>query len=629
MRRPGQYNFRTYPNRGQSVGSQLYYYINLKHDGLGKERHIRGFDKDIVEQKARIQAQKWDEQWEKQVKSDVTKAKNLIRQIYKESKAEEAEKKTREAQDTINKIENILYQTLEINDTINWNNLKREDKFNKKPPKPAKFHPEPKITDIKYQTVDLSKTPGLLVSRPEPLENDSAFKPKLSFWKRMFTSADAKRQMTHDKFMLALKEWETEKQRIDDHNRPILDAATKAEDARIQDLFNSDLSKFKKLNQEISDLNEKNRNQYNFELKEFYDEQSRSNAAIDTQYNNYISGIPQNVSDYCDMVLENSIYPEFFPRDWELEYNQEGRILILDFSLPSPESMPNLKEVKYLKTKDELKDIYLSQKESAILYDETLYRITLRTIHELFEADEAKALDAIIFNGYVNSIEASSGNHVTSCVLTVQASKEEFLAFNLRNVDPKSCFKALKGIGSSKLYGITPVPPIARINREDRRFIDSHVNPIELDESTNLAAMDWEDFEHLIREIFEKEFSSGGGEVRVTQASRDGGVDAVIFDPDPIRGGKIVVQAKRYTNTVGVSAVRDLYGTMMNEGAMKGILVTTSSFGHDAYEFVKDKPLTLLSGANLLHLLRKHGHSARINITEARLLQQDLRIRTP
>ena len=38
--------------------------------------------------------------------------------------------------------------------------------------------------------------------------------------------------------------------------------------------------------------------------------------------------------------------------------------------------------------------------------------------------------------------------------------------------------------------------------------------------------MDWEDFEHLVREIFGKEFSSGGGRSEeVTQASRDGGVE--------------------------------------------------------------------------------------------------------
>lgn len=80
----------------------------------------------------------------------------------------------------------------------------------------------------------------------------------------------------------------------------------------------------------------------------------------------------------------------------------------------------------------------------------------------------------------------------------------------------------------------------------------------------------------------------------------------------------MVIQAKRYTNTVGVSAVRDLYGTVHNEGAMKGILVTTSDFGPDAYEFAKGKPLTLISGSELLYLLERHGHQARINLTEAK-----------
>ena len=37
------------------------------------------------------------------------------------------------------------------------------------------------------------------------------------------------------------------------------------------------------------------------------------------------------------------------------------------------------------------------------------------------------------------------------------------------------------------------------------------------------------------------------------------------------------------------SAVRDLYGTMMNEGANKGILVTTAGYGPDAFTFAKDK----------------------------------------
>src|SRR3989338_8046099 len=250
-----------------------------------------------------------------------------------------------------------------------------------------------------------------------------------------------------------------------------------------------------------------------------------------------------------------------------------------------------------------------------------LYQVSLRTIHELFQADVAKVIDSIVFNGIVTSIDKSSGRKVTACILSVQSWKDEFLPLNLSDIDPKDCFKSMSGVAASRLYGLAPIPPVLTINKSDRRFVESYAVADSMSESTNLAAMNWEDFEHLIREIFEKEFSNAGGEVRVTQASRDGGVDAVAFDPDPIRGGKIVIQAKRYANTVGVSAVRDLYGTVMNEGATKGILVSTANYGPDAYKFAKDKPLTLLNGSNLLHLLAKHGYRAIIDMKEAKAQQ--------
>ena len=67
-----------------------------------------------------------------------------------------------------------------------------------------------------------------------------------------------------------------------------------------------------------------------------------------------------------------------------------------------------------------------------------------------------------------------------------------------------------------------------------------------------------------------------------------------------------------------VAAVRDLYGTVINEGANKGILITTSSFGPDSYEFAKGKPISLVDGQNLLVMLQKHGRNYRIDLLEAR-----------
>ena len=52
---------------------------------------------------------------------------------------------------------------------------------------------------------------------------------------------------------------------------------------------------------------------------------------------------------------------------------------------------------------------------------------------------------------------------------------------------------------------------------------------------------------------------------------------------------------------------------MKHEGANKGILVTTSSYGPDAYDFVRGKPIELIDGGGLLHYLQVHaGVEARI-----------------
>jgi restriction system protein len=147
----------------------------------------------------------------------------------------------------------------------------------------------------------------------------------------------------------------------------------------------------------------------------------------------------------------------------------------------------------------------------------------------------------------------------------------------------------------------------------DPRFIQEQEVLSTLDNRQNLMELSPAEFESLITNLFQKM----GLYTKLTQASRDGGVDCVAFDLRPILGGKVVMQAKRYKNTVGVSSVRDLFGTMHYEGASKGILVTTSGYGKAAYDFANGKPIELLTGSNLLYLLKEHaGIEAKIEVPD-------------
>ncbi len=358
---------------------------------------------------------------------------------------------------------------------------------------------------------------------------------------------------------------------------------------------------------------------------EFEKNRREEKQKIDNIAEGIKDGNPQSIAEHAGIILDASDYGDFFEKSFEIEYEgSPAKILQIAYELPSIDGMPTLRSVRFIQSTGEVKETHIAERERKSNFDSTCYQICLRTIHELFEEDNYDNIGAIIFNGYSTSINEATGHESRSCIMSVLVKKADFQNIDLRRVEPKACFKSLKGVSASSLAALAPIAPVMELNKEDRRFIDAREIIAGLDNATNIAAMEWGDFEHLIRELFEREFASRGGEVKITQASGDGGVDAVAFDPDPITGGKIVIQAKRYTKTVGVSAVRDLYGTMQHEGASRGILISTADYGPDAHQFASGKPISLFSGSHLLHLLEKHGYNAKIDLQAAR---KDLNLR--
>jgi restriction system protein len=505
------------------------------------------------------------------------------------------EEETIDAKRAIEEVDNILKHTLTINDAVDWDKLKHRNDFDE--PNPNKqLKQKFKLIPLPYRGV-ISDVP------PQPNEED--FLPKFSFFDNLFKSLKAKKiEAAKNHFNETFSLWESEKRKIEVKNTKEIDR--EKEEERFYNL------KCEEIKNEL----QKEEVEWNLRKEEYYIRQTESDKVVDTLKEKYEKGDEDAVEEYCEIVLGNSEYPESFPKAFDLIYSSDNKQLVIDYELPPIDKLPTLKEVKFVSK--QRKEYHITDNQLNTLFDLTVLRICLRTVHEIFEADTANNISSVCFNGIVDGLDKSKGHRVRSCIISLQTSKDEFQKINLADVDVKACFKSLKGIGSSKLSGISAIQPIIQIDKKDKRIIEHYDVADSIDESTNLAAMDWEDFENLIREIFEKEFQQNGGEVRVTQTSRDGGVDAIAFDPDPIRGGKIVIQAKRYTNVVGVSAVRDLYGTVNHEGATKGILVTTANYGSDAYEFAKGKPITLLNGANLLHLLQRHGYKAKIDILEAK-----------
>jgi restriction system protein len=337
------------------------------------------------------------------------------------------------------------------------------------------------------------------------------------------------------------------------------------------------------------------------------------NREVDAFKAAYEAGEPEAVTTYCSMILARSRYPEDFPQQQKVAYVPESKQLVLEMDLPTYDVVPNVAEYRYVKAKDEITSKARPVTQRKALYTSVVSQATLRTVHELFNGDQANYLETVVLNGHVDTIDPRTGQPIRPCLITLRTSRALFDALDLSRVEPAACLQGLSASVSRNPAELAPVRPVLDFNMVDPRFVEETDIISTLDQRPNLMELTPSEFESLITNLFEKM----GLETRQTQPSRDGGVDCVAYDPRPIFGGKVVIQAKRYKNTVGVSAVRDLYGTMQNEGASKGILVTTSGYGKASFEFAENKPLELLSGSNLLYLLETHAQmSAKIEPPE-------------
>ncbi|OLE21422.1 MAG: hypothetical protein AUG49_22130 [Catenulispora sp. 13_1_20CM_3_70_7] len=337
------------------------------------------------------------------------------------------------------------------------------------------------------------------------------------------------------------------------------------------------------------------------------------NADVDRFAAAFAAAEPAAVVDYFGMVLANSIYPDHFPQNYRLAYVPESRQLVVEYELPGLDVIPTVKEYRYVKTRDDITSTARPVKEIRDRYVAVVTQVTLRTVHELFEADRTSLVDTTVFNGMVDSVDPATGQAQRPCLVTLRTTRDEFTALNLAKVDPATCLQHLNALVSKRPEALAPVRPVLEFDMVDKRFVDEVDVLADLDHRPNLLKLTPTEFESLIQNLFTKM----GLDTKQTRPSRDGGVDCVAFDQRPIFGGKVVIQAKRYRHTVDVSSVRDLYGTLQNEGASKGILVTTSGYGQASYEFASGKPIELIDGSNLLYLLAEYAEvKARIDPTE-------------
>jgi len=323
---------------------------------------------------------------------------------------------------------------------------------------------------------------------------------------------------------------------------------------------------------------------------------AHGDANIVNEYFRYVFDLLQE-----DLAFESLFrLPSFF-------HPQQERIVI-EPHVPFPKDViPSMKGYKEVKkplawSNERYAPVVRTDREIESLYIQFLLSLALRIALHAFKYDPMTALSEVVIN-FKRPVEHGTQNALEwRYIWSVKMDRARCEEVTYSR-DPLAHMRRLGGpfpAGVASTVGPIEVKPL----------IDPHAaatasNP---EDCCNLLDLDPVDFEDFLGDLFVRM----GCHVETTKRTGDGGIDLLVVDPRPVVGGTSLVQAKRYSGTVGVAFVRELYGTLINHGAGKGILITTGRYSSGAHDFAAGKPIELLDGDALLSLCERYGLSVTI-----------------
>jgi restriction system protein len=303
------------------------------------------------------------------------------------------------------------------------------------------------------------------------------------------------------------------------------------EEQELMDLFVANQRlKLKELKQSVSA-------QFQASKKKFEEEANRQLEPIRRTYKNYLLDTKQGVEEHFSLGLRTLPLPLPPRYPWRVFYDPVERLAQVN------QRVPFLSDI-VVKRSD--RNRAPAKRDVDNFLRRLIPAISLQIATNVAANDRHNHVNTVAVNCWSRYFERSTGKAKDAFVSSLEVDKKTIVEMNIAKADPLDAFRGLRGAFVYSTEEIIPIEPQIRLDKDDKRFVAGREVLEGMAQGQNLATMDWQDFEHLIRELLAKEYGKEGSDVRITRASRDRGVDAVVFDPDPLHGGKYVVQAKRY-----------------------------------------------------------------------------------
>lgn len=173
----------------------------------------------------------------------------------------------------------------------------------------------------------------------------------------------------------------------------------------------------------------------------------KRHCALHVLQSGYERADPRAIEGCFRVLLAASAYPDDWPRKCGVTFVPESKELVVEYELPTMNVVPVRTEFTYNQSTDRVNAKRRSESERLEIYARVVSSIALRTLHEVFLADRLRHIATIMFNGYVQAVDRSTGHDTHPCVFRVLVARERFAELDLKRVDEIACVISLGAQG--------------------------------------------------------------------------------------------------------------------------------------------------------------------------------------
>lgn len=94
------------------------------------------------------------------------------------------------------------------------------------------------------------------------------------------------------------------------------------------------------------------------------------------------------ISDYFELILQCSSYPEGFKKNYQVVYANESRQLVVDYQLPTVDEIVPTVEIHKQRTGGNVIGIKKKERARHQIYENVIASTVLRTIYEVLRVDQ-------------------------------------------------------------------------------------------------------------------------------------------------------------------------------------------------------------------------------------------------